>query len=300
MINGKQIKKVAIVLRPKNHSDFESIIPTLVKWLTRRKKSVFFLITEKDRVEKFVKSNAKLIEYIDFKDLAKIDLIISLGGDGTLIGLSRRAKSTFPPIFGANLGKLGFVTEFSKVELFEELEHLLTKGKELMSVNLYCAEIFSKGKSVSKSFFVNDAVLSKNDLSRMFTLSLDINDEHVYKLSGDGLIVSSPLGSTAYSLAAGGPIIHPLVSSMVLTPVCPHSLTHRPIVIPNTSKVMIQNLETNENIMLTLDGQEGISIGPKMKVLISRSKTKNIKLVKNNNKAFFHTLKEKLTHGRRN
>src|SRR5690606_1398875 len=124
-------------------------------------------------------------------------------------------------------------------------------------------------------------------------------DEHIYDLSGDGLIISSPIGSTAYSLAAGGPIIHPQVGALVLTPICAHSLTHRPIVVPDDMRITVKSRDKDEAIHLTLDGQQLLDINPYQVIKISKSKARYVKLVQNSERTFFHTLKVKFTHGRR-
>ncbi|MBT5095119.1 MAG: NAD(+)/NADH kinase, partial [Halobacteriovoraceae bacterium] len=230
---------ISIVLKPKTGGGFNTLLPNLTTWLNKRKFTVQFLCHEAERINRIFPNLPKKICFVDEKEMhSSSDLIISLGGDGTLLGLCRTASKTSPPIYGVNMGKLGFITEFNKSELFDELEKII-KGKfKTFKVPLYKIEVFSKGKSTKTTgHFINDAVMTKGKLSRLITLSVDSEEEHIYNVSGDGLILSSPIGSTAYSLAAGGPIIHPDVNSIVLTPVCPHGLTHRPLVLPSTTKI---------------------------------------------------------------
>lgn len=163
-----------------------------------------------------------------------------MGGDGTLIGVSRNVKKNSPPIFGVNMGNLGFITEFSKVEFFDQLENTIKGTYKLTSLPLYQVEVTRKNKVTFKGTFLNDLVINNNLVSKMLTLSVESEGEHIYNLSGDGLIISSPIGSTAYSLAAGGPIISPSVNAITLTPICAHSLTHRPLVIPDNTSVSIK------------------------------------------------------------
>jgi len=226
------------------------------------------------------------------------DLIISLGGDGTLIGVCRNADRKMPPIFGVNMGHLGFITEFNKIDMFDELTKILKGNYTTRNLTIYTVEVHKFGKRIFKGNFVNDAVINKNDISRMFTLSVEVDDEHVYDLSGDGIIISSPTGSTAYSLAAGGPIIHPGVTGMVLTPICAHSLTHRPLLIMDKSVVKIKVDRKNSPVNLTLDGQHNIAVDSNETVYIKRSGRK-VKLIENPERNYFLTLKEKFTHGKR-
>jgi NAD+ kinase len=166
---------------------------------------------------------------------------------------------------------------------------------------LYQVEVFSKNKEKPsfKGYFLNDVVINNTQISRMLTLSVESEGEHIYNLAGDGLIISSPIGSTAYSLAAGGPIIHPNVNAITLTPICAHSLTHRPLVIPDSSNVVIKAAKPDEAIKLTLDGQQQVSLGPNDVIKVSKKKTKIVRLVKNPNRTYFRTLKDKFTHGAR-
>ncbi len=294
------IKRVAIVLKPEVTSEFMSFLPILTDWLNRRKKEVCFLESELSRVKKIYKDDIKNIEFINESQLHDgQDLIITLGGDGTLIGACRHATRGSPPIFGTNMGKLGFITEFSKVEFYDELTHVLEGNYETVRVPMFSAQVFKKDKRVFKESFLNDVVFNKLDISRMFTLSVESDDEHIYNISGDGLIVSSPVGSTAYSLAAGGPIIHPAVGAMVITPICPHSLTHRPLVIPDHCQVKVRLSGNVDHINVTLDGQSAITISEEDLVVIKQEKRNQIRLIKNQNRTYFHTLKEKFTHGRR-
>lgn len=294
------IKSIGIVLKPRRTPEFRIVVPNLVRWFQKRKVQVTFFEQDQERVEKFLKGSNSNIQYLSEGDFYKsIDLIITLGGDGTFIGVARQSNKNFPPIFGINLGRLGFITEFSKTEYFEYLEDILKRKVDLKNINLYKVEVKRKNKVISKSFFINDAVINKNEISRMLSLTVENQNELIYRMSGDGLIVSSPIGSTAYSLAAGGPIIHPDVNGLVLTPICPHSLNHRPIVLSDKEKVSIKVPLNSENIILTLDGQEAFNLESRDVVTISRSPSKKAQMVLNPNRTYFEVLKDKFTHGKR-
>ena len=295
-----QLKNITIVLKPKVNSEFESILPNLASWLHRRKKTVIFLSKEKERLHKIFKGDLKNLNFVEEDNLyTDTDLIITMGGDGTLIGVSRNVKKSSPPIFGVNMGHLGFITEFSKVEFFDQLEETLKGNYKLTTLSLYQVEVYKKTKCTFKGTFLNDLVINNNQISRMLTLSVESEGEHIYNLSGDGLIISSPIGSTAYSLAAGGPIINPQVNAITLTPICAHSLTHRPLVIQDSSSVVVKAAKPDEMIKLTLDGQQALVVTSQETIKVSKRKAIHVKLIKNPSRTYFRTLKEKFTHGTR-
>lgn len=296
----KSIQKITIVLKPKLITEFSAVLPNLCLWFSRRKIQVQFLMRDQERIKSIFKVQPKNVSFIDDDKYHNFsDMIMTLGGDGTLIGVCRQATKHSPPIFGVNMGRLGFITEFSKSEFFEELDAVISGQLKTVKVQLYKVDIMEKNKVVQSAFFLNDAVFNKHDISRMIWLTVENQDEHIYDLSGDGLIISSPIGSTAYSLAAGGPIIHPQVGSLVMTPICAHSLTHRPIVIPDSMAIMVKSQDKDEAIHLTLDGQQLLTVEPYQVVRVSKSKARSVQLVHNPERTFFHTLKVKFTHGRR-
>lgn len=295
--------KITVVLKPNVINDYYNLLPNLVSWLTRRKKQIQFLDTEEPRIQKIFPNlkGKRPFTYLKTGQLFnKSDLIITLGGDGTLIGVARLANNKRTPIFGVNLGRLGFITEFSKKEFFEDLDQIFSGNIHIFKVPLLKAEVQRKNQESLVEIFLNDAVLSKYEMARMLTISLTINDEHVYSLSGDGLIVSSAIGSTAYSLAAGGPIMHPEVPAIIITPICPHSLSYRPMVIPEKYIYEIQVTSHHDHVVLTLDGQKAIPITNKEKIVITKNSNRFVYLIKNPQRNYFHTLKEKFDYGRRN
>lgn len=297
-----QLKHISIVLKPMANAELESILPNLASWLLKRKKTISFLVKEKERIAKIFKNDIKNLKFIAETELhTSSDLIITMGGDGTLIGVCRNIKKSSPPIFGVNMGHLGFITEFSKAEFFDQLESTLKGNFQLTQLCLFQVEVFSKKKDKPsfKGYFLNDVVVNNNQISRMLTLTVESEGEHIYNLAGDGLIISSPVGSTAYSLAAGGPIIHPNVNAITLTPICAHSLTHRPLVIPDYSNVVIRAAKSDESIKLTLDGQQQVTLDSNDMIKVTKKKTKIVRLVKNPNRTYYRTLKDKFTYGTR-
>lgn len=292
-------KKVAIALKPSLTVEFRNLIPNLANWLKKRKKTVLLLKQDQERIEKMFKNRKLGIdEWVEKKDIFKeADLIISLGGDGTFIGVCKYATSSSTPIFGVNLGHLGFMTEFQKKDFYEKLESYFKGELETEKRTLFTAIQMRNNEKISKEIFINDAVLRNTDISRMFTTIVESEEEHIFNLTGDGVIISSPTGSTAYSLAAGGPIIHHNVKAMIITPICPHSLTNRPLVLSDNRLISLRT-KNDFPIQLTLDGQRVIKLEKRDRVLIKKEK-KFVSIVKNKDKNYFDTLKEKFFHGRR-
>ncbi len=296
-----KIKVVSFVLKPDNIIDFFNLLPNLCLWLEKRHKKIQFLVKEKDRLTKFFQ-NSKFRDYklIEKKELFKTsDLVITLGGDGTLLSLGRAKNNSKTPIFSVNLGKLGFITEFSKNEFFDELENFFSSKLKTISFPLFSVSIVQNKKVKLQESFLNDAVINKQAISRIFSLSVHTDNEIIYDVSGDGLIISTPIGSTAYSLAAGGPIVHPEVKALILSPICPHSLTFRPLVLPDNITLTIKVTNKEDNVILTFDGQKAIPVTADDLIVIKKESKKVMTLVKNPSRTYFQTLKVKLFHGRR-
>lgn len=294
------LKKVGITLKPNSTPEFYSILPNLCTWLARRKKQVIFREEDKERVLKFFKQKSTdNLLFWNSKDFHhNVDIMLSLGGDGTLIGVCRRINSKIP-VLGINLGRLGFITEFNKNEYFDRLGEILEGDFEVTTKPLNHVTVIRKNKIHFEDYFFNDAVLAKNDIARMIYLRAELGSEHIYNLAGDGIIISTPMGSTAYSMAAGGPIVHPDVKGLILTPICPHSLIHRPFVIPDTAPITIKILPPHHSVTLTLDGQVAINIDEQDVVTINDKKVKKVSLIKNPERFYFETIREKFVISRK-
>jgi NAD+ kinase len=294
------IDKIGISLKPNATPEFYSILPNLCTWLTRRQRKVIFRIEDRDRVTKFFKG--RLPDSLQFWESREfhncVEIMLSLGGDGTLIGVCRRINANIP-VLGINLGRLGFITEFNKNEYFERLVDILNGKYEVITRPLFHVKVLRKGKTHFKDYFFNDAVLAKNDIARMIHLRAELDGEHIYNIAGDGIILSTPLGSTAYSMAAGGPIVHPQVRGLVLTPICPHSLIHRPFVVPDTAPITLKILPPHHSMTLTLDGQEAQNVNDEDIVIINSSKVKKVSLIKNIERSYFETIRDKFIFSKR-
>jgi len=291
---------VGITLKPNSTPEFYNILPNLCSWLLRRKRRVIFREDDRERVLKFFKNKkTDELEFWDNKEFHnKIHIMLSLGGDGTLIGVCRRINSKIP-VLGINLGRLGFITEFNKNEYFDRLVTILDGKYEITTKPLFHVSIMRKNKVHFKDYFFNDAVIAKNDIARMIYLRIDLGNEHIYNIAGDGIIISTPLGSTAYSMAAGGPIVHPEVKGLVLTPICPHSLIHRPFVVPDTAPISLKILPPHHSVTLTLDGQVALNVDEQDVVMINADKVKKVSLIKNPDRSYFETIREKFIFSKR-
>lgn len=294
------LKKIGITLKPNSTPEFYSILPNLCSWLIRRKKQVVFREEDKERVLKFFKQKTTdNLLFWNSKDFHNdVDIMMSLGGDGTLIGVCRRINSKIP-VLGINLGRLGFITEFNKNEYFDRLGEILEGQFEVTTKPLNHVTVTRKNKVHFEDYFFNDAVLAKNDIARMIYLRAELGKEHIYNLAGDGIIISTPMGSTAYSMAAGGPIVHPDVKCLILTPICPHSLIHRPFVIPDSAPITLKILPPHHSVTLTLDGQVAINIDEQDVVSINDKKVKKVSLIKNPERFYFETIREKFIISRK-
>jgi len=296
----KIMKTIGITLKPNSTPEFYSILPNLCSWLIRRKRQVVFREEDRERVIKFFKQKSTdNLTFWNSKSFHNgVDVMLSLGGDGTLIGVCRRINPKIP-VLGINLGRLGFITEFNKNEYFDGLGDILEGRYEVTNKPLCHVKVIRKNVVHFKDYFFNDAVLAKNDIARMIYLRAELGEEHIYNLAGDGIIVSSPMGSTAYSMAAGGPIVHPDVKGLVLTPICPHSLIHRPFVIPDTAPITLKILPPHHSVTLTLDGQVALNIDEQDLVVINSVKVKKISLIKNPERFYFETIRDKFINSKK-
>jgi NAD+ kinase len=191
---------------------------------------------------------------------ALVDMIIVLGGDGTMIGVARLVAEKGIPILGVNIGGLGFLTAVSRDELYEVLDRVLVDDCHVEERIMLNACVLRHSECIAEYIVMNDVVVNKGALARIIDLETYVNSTYISTFKADGLIVSTPTGSTAYALSAGGPILYPTINSIVLAPICPHTLTNRPIVLPDDVKIEIMLRSRNEDVFLTLDGQMGFSL----------------------------------------
>lgn len=220
-------------------------------------------------------------------------LIIVLGGDGTLLAAARHAAVRDVPVLGVNLGSLGFLTEITLDEMEETLA-AFERGECSIS-RRSMLEVHAGG---APQVVLNDAVFHKSTLARIVTFDVHVDGRFMSRFLADGLIFSTPTGSTAYSLAAGGPILHPDLAALILTPICPHTLTHRPLVLSGESRIEVRLVTDRDDVYVTLDGQRGLPLQTGQAVTITRSRHE-LSLVQSVNKNYFDILRGKLKWGER-
>lgn len=222
--------------------------------------------------------------------------IVTLGGDGTLIGVARYVDSKAPIIIGVNFGSLGFLTEITPKQLLSVLDEVLSDKAVCGERNMLYCEVFRDGASFFSSQAVNDAVIQKGVREKMLELDLAVNDEEVVRVRGDGLIVATPTGSTAYSLAAGGSIVYPSLEVVLITPICPHALTNRPFILPLDRTLKVTVPPYDGKVFLNVDGQVSIALQTNDVVKILRSKNK-LRFARSPSSSYFEILRTKLNWG---
>lgn len=236
---------------------------------------------------------ARLVDETELPD--ELDLLVVLGGDGTLLHGAALVADRGVPILGINLGHLGFLTSCAPGDAQLALERALAGKLPLEErLRLRCDVVRGSGERVTR-YACNDAVINQGALARLIELEAYLDDQLITRYRADGLIVATPTGSTAYTLAAGGPIVTPEVRAVVVTPICPHTLTNRPVVVPATSRVMVRLGSPAEHIMLTIDGQWGVSLSDGDRVEISQA-VRPLRLFRSA-QSYFDVLREKMNWG---
>ncbi len=264
-------------------------------WLEKRKCKVVVADESKGFLEKRPKAKTVAKDQLP----TACDMVIVFGGDGTFLSIARQMIWKSVPILGINLGRLGFLTEVKVEETFEALEAVLKGKYKVQERSMLEACVKRGGKELFCLPVLNDVVITKSAIARVIDFQLNLNGTPVAKLKADGLIASTPTGSTAYSLAAGGPIMHPMVGATIITMICPHSLNVRPLVIPDDALIEVELVEKDGDIMLTLDGQFGYGLELGDKISITRYKRHSVQVVQSPKRDYFELLRTKLFLGAR-
>lgn len=225
-----------------------------------------------------------------------VDPIVTLGGDGTLIGVARYAVEKKPTLLGVNFGRLGFLTEIRPEELLSALERVLEGKAKTKERNMLLCTVLRNGETIFTSQAVNDAVIQKGSRDKLLDLDVFIEDEALMRLRADGLIVGTPTGSTAYSLAAGGSIVYPSLGVMLLTPICPHSLNYRPIILPIDYQLSISIPDYEGEVFVSIDGQVSCELEVGDQVRVTRAGT-NVRFVRSSSLSYYEILRDKLRWG---
>src|SRR5882724_1330185 len=280
---------IGIISRPRR-SNLEAVAPPLLEWFAARGIRTLY-DTETAGVLHDPSHGLSRTEVAE-----QSQLLLVLGGDGTLLAAARVAAPLGIPILPINMGSLGFLTSFKLEEMYPALEETLAGRLPSSERVMLDVELEREGAVIERQTVLNEAVINKGALARMIDLELIIDAEFVCRYRVDGLIVATPTGSTAYSLSAGGPIVHPSVESLIITPICPHTLSDRPIVVDDKCCVELSVAGPAESVYLTLDGQKGIPMQSGDKVRIVRAEER-LKLIQPKRKSYYEILRSKLKWG---
>jgi len=286
---GQSFQSIGIISRPRR-SDLAIVVPPLLKWLEERGIQTFIDEETADGLPDGMKGHPR--QHVADSS----QLLLVLGGDGTLLAAARLAAPRGIPVLPINMGSLGFLTNFTLQELHPALDDTLEGRFSLSERVMISVDLVRAGKVIDTQRVLNEVVINKGALARMIELELSIDGGFVCRYRADGLIVATPTGSTAYSLSAGGPIVHPTVESFVITPICPHMLSDRPLVVRDSSSIEMRLSGNTESVFLTLDGQRGIPLQPTDVVRAGRAK-ELLKLIQPPRKSYFEILRSKLKWG---
>ncbi len=271
------MKNIGIVINSNKEGALE-LLQELRQWLEKRSCSV--LDNETTQIDEI---------------LASAELLICMGGDGTLLNLTHHMVHRSVPVLGVNLGNLGFITEVKKEELFEELKTVFSGEYKIEERTMLSCRVKDEKTNENRRFQAfNDIVINREGLTRYLRVELKIGSETFTSYSGDGVIIATPTGSTAYSLSAGGPIVHPRMNGIIITAICPHVSSLRPIVVPGSEKIVSKIVcrAPEEHALLVADGQNSLQIGENHLIEVTQSETP-VKLIKSSKRSYFQTLQEK-------
>lgn len=285
----KKFKNIVVVYRPESSLAIKNA-SELCAWLKKRGLKIYSHPKQKINGQ---------IPRLRASELKKIDLVIVLGGDGTYLQAVRMLDEHVAPILGINMGSLGFLTETRKEDLYYVISLTLDNKMQTRPRSMIKIRIQRKGRILNQWKALNDVVIERGSMSQLINISVLSEDHLVGEVKADGLVIATPTGSTAYNLAAGGPILHPEVQAFVVTPICPHALTHRPIIFPDTQALTFRVLNKKNKAFISVDGQRSGELRPGDEVIIERAKCNHM-LLKLPTQNYFDLLREKLKFGERN
>lgn len=293
MVNSL-LRRVGVVVKPQQPEALKTMC-RLVVWLAERGIELASA-PEADaaRVEAETGCPVRVMTHDELA--ANVDLMIVLGGDGTMIATARLLGEREIPVLGINYGTFGYLAEFRNEEMIPALEAILNGDYRIDRRVMLQAELVRGEQELTNKRILNDVVISKSALARIIEIEAWLNNQFVGSFRADGLIVSTPTGSTAYNLSAGGPVVYPSMNAVVITPICPHTLSHRPIVVPDDATIELQLKTPEEEVALTLDGQVGFPMEVADRVVITKSRT-TFNIVQPANRNYFEVLRNKLRWG---
>jgi NAD+ kinase len=285
------IQCVGIIAKYKRAEQTFEVLHKLIRWLEARHVETFVESEVADRL-----GYSRAYPKADLS--AHADILIVLGGDGTLLSVARLIESHNVPILGVNLGGLGFLTSVSLQEMYPALERILAGEFSVDTRMMLTARIHRHEQIITEYTVLNDVVINKSALARIISLEVSVDGNYLTTFQADGLILSTPTGSTGYSLSAGGPIIYPSLHSILITPICPHTLTNRPIIMPVESSIQVALRSGERDVFLTMDGQVGFSFLENDVVEVQQSEY-TVSLIRSPFKNHFEVLRTKLKWGER-
>jgi len=285
------VKRVGLVAKP-DAVEAQRVVLTLLDWLGAHGLTV---VLEKETAGLAPGASVASASKSDLP--GQVDALIVLGGDGTLLSMARAVGDLGVPLLGINLGGLGFLTATTLDELLPAMEALLAGAMAVEERMMLSARLVRGGQPVGEYVALNDVVITKSAMSRIIDLAVSVDGRHATAYRADGLIISTPTGSTAYNLSAGGPILFPTMDAVVLTPIAPHTLSNRPIVLPGAQRIDV-TLRGDQEVMLTMDGQVGVSLRERDTVEVGKAGAR-IRLMRFDQKDFFSVLRTKLKWGER-
>ena len=288
------IKSIGVVVKPHQPDALETLC-ALTRWLSER--GIAFVGLPEIQKEQIELQTGCAIQVAGEAEIAqRVDLMLVLGGDGTMIATARMLGDAQVPVIGVNYGGLGYLAEFPIEEMFPALEGIFAGQYKLQKRLMLTVELWRGEVLVTRNRVLNDVVINKSALARIIKIEAYLNDQFVNLFRADGLIVATPTGSTAYNVSAGGPIIFPSMNAVVITPICPFTLSNRPIVVPDDSTIEVRLVTDNEEVALTLDGQVGVPLQAGDRAVIRKSNT-TFNLVQPPNRNYFEVLRNKLKWG---
>jgi len=280
------IRTIGIISKPRKE-DLCAIVPALTTWLKERQLEVVY----DEETAKCIDSPSQAVSRSELGRRA--DLAVVLGGDGTLLAAARALGEHDIPILAINLGGLGFLTSFPREELYNALTLVLAGNYRISERVLLDAALERGGSVIERHRALNDVVVNKSTMARILDLDLYFDGNYACSYKADGIIFSTPTGSTAYSLSAGGPIVQPQVGAVVVTPICPHALSNRSLVVPDQMKIELVVASGQEDAFLTIDGQVGVELRNADRVIVTKARNK-LKLIRPSEKIYFEILRAKL------
>ncbi len=283
------MKRIGIICKTGRPEPAE-ILRELLPWLRERGAEAFV------DIETAQVLNIKGYSHSEIPRLAEV--VVVFGGDGTMLSVARLACEKDIPILGVNLGGLGFITEVQRTGLFEAMERVLSGESSVEDRLMLTAHVLRHGEKIAEYTVLNDVVINKGALARIIDLETYVNKAYVTTFRADGLIVSTPTGSTAYNLSAGGPVLYPTMNCIIMSPICPHTLTNRPIVLPDNGLIEVTLKSQIEDVFLTLDGQVGFSLRQDDRVVVEKAPFKTRILIPRE-RNYFQILRTKLKWGER-